>query len=314
MRVKLRSRLQTRTANDINRWTVSLADFMTLMFAVFVVLYAVSSSKEEKYKEVMQGIQDASKFLKNSDIHTKKKKLAISEANDLFEENRSEEFVEPKFTQAENELSNVDMLKKGKALDQLKLELESVLSTELNNEPIQLDLNGDWLTIEMGGNLLFIGGSHTLLSSAKLQISKLAQALKPVDNMLRIRGYTDQQAISNEIYKSNWELAGARAFTVLHELNSLGIAGERMVMEAYGQYNPVLDEKGNIDKLSSRRVVIAISKYALIKAPPIARNKKILINKTNENLQAVDSIKPDSENMHELHLPNNRLIITTRQE
>ena len=50
MRVRPRSRLQMHSGNDINRWTVSFADFMTLMFAVFVVLYAVSSSKEEKYK------------------------------------------------------------------------------------------------------------------------------------------------------------------------------------------------------------------------------------------------------------------------
>jgi len=310
MRVRSRTRLQMHAANDVNRWTVSLADFMTLMFAVFVVLYAVSLSKEDKYEEVMQSIQDASKLLKPASFNVESKELLTKKSNTIIEDTGPELLSEQAVNQAKNELSDVDSLKKGEELGQLKLELEKALLSNFNNESIRLDLNGDWLTIEMGGSLLFVGGSHTLLNSAKSHLEKLAQILKPVNNMLRIRGYTDQQSISNEIYQSNWELAGARAFAVLHELNSLGIAGERMVMEAYGQYDPVIDNKGNIDKQQSRRVVIAISKYALIERQAVV-NK---IKTKNENLPAVDVIKPDSDEMHELHLPNNRLIITTRQE
>ena len=66
MRVRSRSRLTRHNGNNLHRWTVSFADFMTLMFAVFVVLYAVSASKEDKYKEVMQSIQGATKLLNQS--------------------------------------------------------------------------------------------------------------------------------------------------------------------------------------------------------------------------------------------------------
>jgi len=298
------------SGNDINRWTVSLADFMTLMFAVFVVLYAVSSSKEAKYKDVIISIQNASKLLNQSVFSSYREGILTKESNSIIEDAGPAMLSDGMINQANNELSDVDTLKAGWELSELKLELETLFLSELNNELVKLDLDGDWLTIELGGQLLFSGGSHTLLDSAVQQIDKLARVLKPVNNMLRIRGYTDQKAISNEIYRSNWELSSARAFSVLHALNKLGIAGQRMVVEAYGEYYPVIRKNGDVDSIKSRRVVIAISKYALLDsltATDLPENKK---NKP----QPSALVKPDSKEMHELHLPNNRLIITTRQE
>lgn len=313
MRVRPRTRLQMHSGNDIHRWTVSLADFMTLMFAVFVVLYAVSASKEEKYKDVMLSIQSASKLLNQSLFSSYREGILTKNSNSVVEDAGPAMLSEGMVNQANDELSDTDTLKAGWELRQLKLELETLFSSELDDDLIKLDLNGDWLTVEMGGNLLFVGGSHSLLTSAKEQVEKLAKVLGPVNNMLRIRGYTDQETISNEIYLSNWELAGARAFTVLHALNRLGIVGQRMVMEAYGEYDPVVNEKGVIDKLKSRRVVIAISKYALVEEKNTSNREKPLLVDKKDNSQGADLAKPDSEEMHELHLPNNRLIITTRQ-
>lgn len=312
MRVRVRSRQQIYSGNDLNRWTVSFADFMTLMFAVFVVLFAVSSSKEEKFKDVIQSIQEASKLLEKSVFETKPEALLINESETLIGDSDPTIFTEQEVRQAGNELSDVATLKQGEQLGLLKLELEKALLPELNNKSVKLALDGDWLTIEMGGGILFIGGSHTLLNSAKQQIEKLVSVLKPVNNLLRIRGYTDTEVISNEIYKSNWELAGARASTVLHALSKYGILGQRMVMESHGQYAPVIDSKGNVDRLKSRRVVIAISKYALAKE--VVKNENQEIKSEKNNLPIVDIAKPDREEMYELRLPENRLIITTRQE
>lgn len=314
MRVRPRSRLQMHSGNDLNRWTVSFADFMTLMFAVFVVLYAVSSSKEEKYKEVMLSIQNASKLLNQSVFSSYREGILSKDSNSIIEDAGPAMLSEGMINQANDELSDVDTLKAGWELSQLKLELEALFLSELDNDLVKLDLDGDWLTIEMGGKLLFAGGSHTLLISATEQIAKLAGVLKPVNNMLRIRGYTDQKTISNEIYRSNWELSGARAFSVLHLLNKFGIAGQRMVVEAYGEYYPVIDQNGDVDNLKSRRVVIAISKYALVESALANEIKNPLDENKKNSPQPSALAKPDSEEMHELHLPNNRLIITTRQE
>lgn len=310
MRVRPRSRLQMHSGNDLHRWTISFADFMTLMFAVFVVLYAIALSKEEKYKDVIQSIQNASKLLKPSVLRSHREGILDKNSNNLIEDARPAIFSEGMSVQADDELSSVDTLKEGWDLNQLKIDLETLFLPELGNELIKLNIDGEWLTLEVGGQLLFAGGSHTLLLPSNELVGKLADTLAPISNMLRIRGYTDQNKISNEIYSSNWELSAARAFSVLHALSKRGIAGERMAVEAYGQYSPVIDENGYVDNLNSRRVVIAISKYALVER--IVASPKKMGKKSNQQAQL--AIKADTEKMHELHLPNNRLIITTRQK
>lgn len=309
MRVRPRTRLQMHSGNDLNRWTISFADFMTLMFAVFVVLYAVSLSNEEKHKEVLQSIQNASQLLNQSVFSSKQEGILVEESNNLIEDAGPAIISSQGAKLAHDELSDIDTLKSGLELNQIKEELESAFLSELKKDQVTLKLEGDWLTIEMGGNMLFAGGSHALLLSAQGKITKLAKVLIPINNMLRIRGYTDQKIISNEIYRSNWELSGARAFSVLHLLKELGIAGERMVVEAYGEYYPVIKKDGNVDSLKSRRVVVAISKYALV-----SRNVTPDSQEITDEPELPELEKPDSEEMRELYLPNNRLIITTRQE
>ena len=79
----------------------------------------------------------------------------------------------------------------GESLAKLKLSLESALNVELSSGTFSVNLDGDWLTIEMTGPLLFAAGSHTLLNGAKKNIEYIAEVLKPVNNMIRLRGYTD---------------------------------------------------------------------------------------------------------------------------
>ena len=66
MRIRSRARVQMQNSNDLHRWTVSYADYMTLMFAVFVVLFAVAATHKEDYKEIINSIQNASKLLNQS--------------------------------------------------------------------------------------------------------------------------------------------------------------------------------------------------------------------------------------------------------
>ena len=299
-----RLHLQKVSSNDLNRWTVSFADFMTLMFAVFVVLYAVSLSKENKQIEIVQGIQNATKLLNKSILSSNNKGILTNENNII--EGASQSIINNKVQETnKDESSNKD-----DTFISLKLALEELFKSELNENLIHVDLDGDWLTVEMDGDLLFVAGSHTLLSSAKIQINKLAKVLSPIHNKIRVRGYTDQESISNEIYLSNWELSGYRAFSVLHELDKFGVSGERMTMEAYGKHSPVFDKDGNVDNSKSRRVVIAISRHKL-SIPKITEPKaKEKVAKRN-NLSQVNE---DSKIMREVHLPNDRLIITTRKE
>jgi chemotaxis protein MotB len=297
--------------NDLNRWMVSFADFMTLMFAVFVVLYAISLNDKEQYKEVMLSIQNASKLLNKSIFSSNNEGILTHNSNVIMEESGDAIVSDDMPKQADNELSEIETDKVGNELNKIKLSLEKLFISELDEKNVALDLNGDWLTIEMGGDILFAGGSHTLLSPAVEIVDKISQVLIPVNNLIRIRGYSDQERVANEIYRSNWELSGMRAFSVLHQLNDNGIPGERMVVEAYGRFSPLLNENNKIDPLKSRRVVIAISKYAVVRVEQDNQTPEVTINNSETS---VNSPKKDSEEMREVYLPNNRLIITTRQE
>ncbi|MDN2662857.1 flagellar motor protein MotB [Psychromonas sp. 14N.309.X.WAT.B.A12] len=305
-------------SNHVHRWTVSYADYMTLMFALFVVLYAVSSNNEEKYQEVIEIIQQASKFVEAPHSGSNANGILTKRSNDIKENtgpallSDGEDFALGHVSELESEqLSSPAQTYTGKSLQALQLSLESALKTELESGAFSVDLNGDWLTIEMSGPLLFANASHTLLNGAKRNIKQIANVLSPVNNMLRLRGYTDPDNISNEIYASNWELSAMRAISVLKALSEQGVGQHRMVIEAYGKFQPVINENGVEDKLKSRRVVIAISKYAVFE-------KEVVENKSKNN-EVVEPevprvVTPDSDEIREIYRPDGRLIITTRQE
>ncbi|WP_413692389.1 flagellar motor protein MotB [Psychromonas sp. KJ10-2] len=305
-------------SNHVHRWTVSYADYMTLMFALFVVLYAVSLNNEEKYQEVIEIIQQASKFVEAPHSGSNANGILTKRSNDIKDNtgpallSDGEEFALGHVSELESEqLSSPAQTYTGKSLQELQLSLESALQTELETGAFSVDLEGDWLTIEMSGPLLFANASHTLLNGAKRNIEQIAKVLAPVNNMLRLRGYTDPDTISNEIYASNWELSAMRSISVLKALAEQGVEEQRMVMEGYGRFYPVINGNGVEDKLRSRRVVIAISKYALYKKPLISIRQP-----TEQNATAGPSgaVTPDSSEIREIYGPDGRLIITTRQE
>ena len=268
---------------------------------------------KKQYKEVMLSIQNASKLLNQSVFSSNREGILTHNSNSIIEDAGPALISESMPHQASDELSEIKTLKAGRALSDIKLSLEKLFVSELEDKNVELDLDGDWLTIEMGGDILFAGASHTLLISANEVVTKISEVLKPVNNLIRIRGYSDNEQISNEIYRSNWELSGMRGFSVLHALTKQGITEERMVVEAYGRFSPVINENNRVDTLKSRRVVIAISKYAVV---TVEKDSELSQDELTQSTSAAQPTIPkqDSEEMREIYLPNNRLIITTRQE
>ncbi|MDA7746364.1 OmpA family protein [Psychromonas sp.] len=305
--------------NQVHRWTVSYADYMTLMFALFVVLYAVSLNKEEKYHEIIEAIQASSQFLYTDNSGSEAKGILTKRSNDIKDDtgpallSDGDNYQLGHVSELPSEqLSNLEQYYTGEPLAALQLSLHSALESDLETGAFSVDLEGDWLTIEMSGPLLFAVESHTLLNAAKQKVDRVGRVLSTVNNMIRLRGYTDLTPISNEIYQSNWELSSLRAISVLHALNDLGVVGERMVIEGFGSFQPVLNENGLVDEAKSRRVVIAISKFALQptkKVENISVDSEVKTPKENEIIPV-----SDSETMQEIYLPDGRLIITTRQE
>ena len=88
-----------------------------------------------------------------------------------------------------------------------------------------MQVDGDWLEIELNSGLLFPSGSASPTNSASAILSVIYDVIGEVSNYIRIRGYTDNQPISNEIFSSNWELSVSRATAILRLLEEMNAAG-----------------------------------------------------------------------------------------
>lgn len=317
----MRRRLRNQTAKDqhTERWLVSYADYMTIMFAFFVVMYAIAINKEESFAILSDSIGQV--FEKSAREHQQEGTGVtgtglltdrVTPENDLlYGESIRKEEQGPILLDGQSETSNIEKKHLGKPLDSLLTKLQSALIDEIRDGEASLELHQDWLIIELSSGMLFASGSSVAHQRAKQVVKMVKDIIAPVDNYIRVRGYTDNETIRNEIFRSNWELSVARATSVLVELEALGINPARMAIEGYGQYSPFADNDTAAGRAENRKVVIALSKFGLPPKP----------EKPTEDNQATQLPKPkevelpsDDNTIKVIRLPHGGIRITTRNE
>ena len=254
------------------RWLVSYADYMTIMFAFFVVLYAIAINKEDNIKVLSDSLEHV--FDKSAKQYSQQGngvngdalllERVTPEAEILYGESIQEQEQGPMLLDGQSDNSNISQRHLGKPLDSLLAKLQSSLIDEIRSGEASLELSQDWLVIELNSGLLFASGSAVAHNKAKEIVKKIEAIIASVDNYIRVRGYTDNETIRNEIFRSNWELSVARATSILVELERLGIESARMAIEGYGQYSPFADNDTEAGRAENRKVVIALSKYGLV--------------------------------------------------
>lgn len=317
---RLRNRRHTIEHDNVHRWLVSYADYMTLMFALFVVLYAMAMVNEkpfesitESFGRVFQAYEDKTKNRGHGDsvllVNTSKtsKKLYGNGILDV---------AGPELLDNEKQLSNISSSQVGNNLSSLEKELHTALYELVESGFAQLQIDGDWLEIELNSGLLFPSGSSSTTLSAEAILSAIYEVIGQASNFIRVRGYTDNQAINNEIYSSNWELSVFRATAILRVLETLGLNPARMAIEGYGQYYPSSDNLTAQGRAKNRKVVVAISKYGL--------EKKNLLTTPTIDLKSVEDITkndgPDEQGndatnkIKVIRLDTGGIRITTRDE
>ncbi|GDY24184.1 cell envelope biogenesis protein OmpA [Agarivorans sp. Toyoura001] len=290
------------------RWLVSYADYMTLMFALFVVLYAMAIANENEYPELQQRLQQAIALFEESDsaiLPIESNSAANNEEGILFSGQSILDGISP----AKKTPVHFSENDRNPALDEFS-ELAEQLVYEfkdfLKSDDIVISYDEQWLTIELDSRLFFASGSAYLLKPATQVIDQLADRLKHIDNFIRVRGYTDETSIDSELYPSNWELSAARATRVLRELQSRGVTPARMAIEAFAEYAPEGLAQGN---RQNRRVVIALS--SKVWEPPVVA-KQIDVPAGEELEKPLR--KPDSDTMLAVPIEGGGVRFTTRQE
>lgn len=302
--------------DNVHRWLVSYADYMTLLFALFVVLYAMAMVNEEPFETITESV---GRVFQANDEKPKNK----GHGEDILEVNRSKtnkrlygngilDVAGPELLEGEKRLSNISQSQVGSNLTSLEEELHTALYDIVESGYAQLQIDGDWLEIELNSGLLFPSGSSSTTNSATNILSVIYDVIDEASNFVRVRGYTDNQTINTEIFSSNWELSVYRATAVLQVLESLGMNPARMAIEGYGQYYPSADNSTAQGRAKNRKVVVAISKYGLEKSNLL--NTPAISLKDVEAITKVVEPETQSDEIKVIRLPNGGIRITTRNE
>ncbi len=228
------------------RWLVSYADFITLLFAFFVVMYAISSLNEGKYRVLSDSLVSAFKNAPSSviPVHHDQPPQPASRAITVARKAGAE--IDPKLKRQTEDMRQV-------AQDLLK-----VLAPLVKDNQVKVTQSLRGVTVEINASVLFAPGQAILQAESAKALAAVAQVLAQVPNRIQIEGHTDDAPISTVYYPSNWELSSARASSVVRLFDSNGVNGERMVAIGYADNRPVAPNTDNESRARNRRVTVLI--------------------------------------------------------
>ena len=215
-----RNRRETLLSQD--RWLVSYADLMTLLFALFVVLFATSRHSAEALGRLSGAIHSG--FSGGSGTGAPQ--------------------VEPKRANPDTEL---------------EAQLRQVLGGAIEKRQVGRQQTPEGLVISFQEFGFFHSGEAGLVAGQAATLEKAGEVLQRHGAMLRVEGHSDDQPIHNAVFASNWELSAARAMTVLLLLvNETHYDPTRVSVAGYGPYRPVGDNSTPEGRQKNRRVDLVV--------------------------------------------------------
>ncbi len=247
------------------RWLISYADFITLLFAFFVVMYSISQVNDSKYRVLSDTFIEA--FNQPTDAQTDSDPQEnISPSTAIITPiDMGKTAIEQAAGHEQTPLISTqpDVNEPVKTSDELAQisDLVSEKFTQLiNDQMIQVSSNELWLQIELKDSILFSSGSADTSEQAQKIFDEIAGILQSYANPVQVEGFTDNIPIKSVKYPTNWELSTARASAIVKYLASKGIAPERLSAVGYGEYQPVAANDTEQGRAQNRRVTIMVAK------------------------------------------------------
>jgi chemotaxis protein MotB len=245
---------RSRVTHD--RWLVSYADFITLLFAFFVVLYAFAKADQKKQSQVSVAIDSAFQSLSvlPADIGsvanwpragsgtTQSGKAAVSSSGAVMEE------------------QVVSIAKVAYDLEQMRRELQRSLSGPLSRHAISIDMRRDGLVISLREAGFFNSGSASPRSETLRSLRTIGDSLSRIPYDVRIEGHTDNVPIHNFEFDSNWELSSARATHIARLfLEMRAVSPRRLSAAGYAEFHPVANNDTAKGRAENRRVDLIVT-------------------------------------------------------
>lgn len=235
-------------SENTDRWMVSYADFVTLLFAFFVVMYAMSSVNEGKYRVLTDTMTEAFKVPPKSPnpIQIGKESKNINVSKPSLERIKPIKILQKPQRTYEREMKQI--------AETVRESVQPLIDKGL----IKVKQNKLWVEIEMNSKILFSSADSELEEEAFPALKALANVLNKLPNSIDVEGHTDNVPINNELFPSNWELSAARAASVVHLFTSYGVNPKRLSSIGYAEFRPVTSNATAEGRVRNRRVKIVI--------------------------------------------------------
>jgi chemotaxis protein MotB len=252
-------------------WAIPYGDLITLLLAFFVVMYAISSVNEGKYRvlsdSMVAAFRGTPKTLEPISVGEKQSgsgadvKTSLVEQSMLAGQPRSmltpipvETGMPKQSNPGASPYPNAPSDSLQEVADQVARAMDDLVKADL----VIVRHNKLWIEVEIRTDILFPSGSATLSGPAIPVIQELAKVLQPFPNNIRVEGHTDNRPISTVAFPSNWELSAARAASVVHLFGKSGLDPSRLAVIGLGQFRPTKANDTVEGRNANRRVIIVI--------------------------------------------------------
>ncbi len=241
----LRQRNPPHSLDNLDRWLVSYADFITLLFAFFVVMYAISSVNEGKYRVFGSSLMEA--FGGHGQAKSEAA-VPLSENDMLLKslvERRNAKLAERLRKQQEN-------------MQHIAKNLNQVMAPLVTSGQVSVSETNRGVVLEINASALFNQGEAELQSASINTLSEVANILGPGDQAIEIEGHTDNVPIKTPRFPSNWELSSARASSVARLFIEHGVAEGRLTVMGSAANHPVAPNDTPEGRARNRRMTVTL--------------------------------------------------------
>ena len=242
------------------RWLVSYADFITLLFAFFVVMFATSQTNKAKAQQVADSVKKAL----DGDSFKSVVSIMLRDPRSLPKAGDRGPGGISATGKSEEEKASGKIVELLPSLHVLTKELDQ----EIREGKLQINMTSRGLVISFTQAALFPSGEDVIAKNTYLSMEKIAVAIRQLPNPVRMEGHTDAVPIHNSRFRSNWELSAARSIAVLELLTSFGVSREQLSIAGYADTAPVDENQTEEGRQKNRRVDIIILNETGIKGEP----------------------------------------------
>ena len=250
-------------------WAIPYGDLVTLLFALFTVMYAISSVNEGKFRvlsdSMIAAFHGAPKSIRPVNLGEKEPgkggdKPLTGITPTVFiklkdDKSTPDGNLQPRDPTKSEGMRSADL---PGALIRMQRQVQDAMQALIDAKLVTVRRENMWLEIEINTDILFPSGAGEFAPTAEPVLDKLAEVLKPFPNPIRVEGHTDNKPIRTASFPSNWELSAARAASVVHQFTRQGIDPLRLEIVGFGEFHPRQPNDTSEGRNANRRVVVLV--------------------------------------------------------